>query len=332
MSLSSFKPVFFVLLLAAVAFEPPPAGAEKIFFRDKLDRQVAISAPCRRVVLFETYELLPITGAWASVAGLSHYAFQNELMLKSNPALASQIANAGSAMEASLERLFALNADLVITWPSEKGDRQIGRWSETGLPVISVYPESLVELYELMRLHGQIFEAEAKIETAIVEMEKIFSLLALKLAGLSEADKKSALWLFTQPNKVAGGAGVSQVIFDLIRVKNGAGNWPKKIIDLNLETIHQINPNFIFIWGDSHYAPGDLLKRGEWRQIEAVETRQVYKAPPWSTFSPRLAPLALMMAAKVYPEKFQDIDVEGVVNSFYYKLYGFKNDQWLLSY
>jgi len=48
----------------------------------------------------------------------------------------------------------------------------------------------------------------------------------------------------------------------------------------------------------------------------------VYKAPEWSTWSPRLAPIALWMAMKTYPEYFRDINLYKVTDEFYRKVFG----------
>jgi len=47
-----------------------------------------------------------------------------------------------------------------------------------------------------------------------------------------------------------------------------------------------------------------------------------YKLPRWSTWSPRLAPIALYMAMKLYPEQFQDVNFEKVADRFYQKVFG----------
>lgn len=314
-----------LLLAGALLLRAAPAWPETLIFKDKLGREVAIEAPCRRVLLFESYELMPVTRAWNRVAGLSRYAFKNELMLAAKPDLAETLTDAGSALDANLEKVLALNPDLIITWPNEHGDRFLDLWSSRGLTVISVYPETLGQLYELMRLHGRVFEAQQQVEAAIDEMEKIFSLIDSRLAGLEPQDRKTALWLFARPNRVAGGQGLSQVIFDAIGVKNQAEAWPDKTCDLSLEEIYARNPDLFFIWGSSPYGPEDLLHKRQWRRLKAVETGMVYKLPPWSTFSPRLAPLALMMAAAAYPERFEDVGVDSLVNDFYLKIYGFEN-------
>ena len=51
--------------------------------------------------------------------------------------------------------------------------------------------------------------------------------------------------------------------------------------------------------------------------MNAVRCGRVYKAPPWSTWSPRLAPIALWMASKAYPERFRDVNIDAVTDVFF---------------
>ena len=48
----------------------------------------------------------------------------------------------------------------------------------------------------------------------------------------------------------------------------------------------------------------------------------MYKAPIWSTWSPRIAPIVLWMAVKTYPEHFQDINLEKKFDDFYQLVFG----------
>ncbi|MCG2813146.1 MAG: ABC transporter substrate-binding protein, partial [Thermodesulfovibrionales bacterium] len=60
----------------------------------------------------------------------------------------------------------------------------------------------------------------------------------------------------------------------------------------------------------------------QWRHVSAAKNSRVYKAPKWSTWSPRLAIVALWMAMKTYPEYFVDINLEKAADDFYREVYG----------
>jgi iron complex transport system substrate-binding protein len=155
-------------------------------------------------------------------------------------------------------------------------------------------------------------------------MEKIFQIVATRLENLEENKQKRAFWLFSKPNNVGGRKGTPQALFDLIKVKNLAPEDSDKYVELTLEEIYRQNPDLLFIWGHSSYSSSDLLDNRQWRHLMAIQNEDVYKVPAWSTFSPRLAPLSIWMAAKAYPDRFKDLDVQQIMNDFFLKVYNLK--------
>jgi iron complex transport system substrate-binding protein len=89
-----------------------------------------------------------------------------------------------------------------------------------------------------------------------------------------------------------------------------------------METILNWNPNTIFVWGSATYRSEDILGSSQWRNVQAVKNRKVFKAPVWSTWSPCLAPIVLWLAAKTYPDVYRDVDVHAVTDKFFRDVYG----------
>lgn len=310
------------VLPSLLAIAAPPLSADStVAFTDRLGVPVEVKVPCERVVLLESFEILPITGAWDRVAGLSRNALRNDLLLAARPDLAESFKTPGSIFDSSAESLIELNPDLVITFNYGGRTKDIEFWRAKGLTVLSVYPSTVAELYELMRLHGKVFEAEAEIEAAIGAMEAMFGLIGERLSGLPDDDRRTAYWLFLKPNHVGGRRGLTQTLFDLIRVENLAPEGSGDSVELPLETIVLRDPEIIFIWGNAPFSPDDVSANPQWRHVGAVKNDRIWKMPQWSTISPRLAPQALMMAALAYPERFADVDVGAAVDEFYLSVY-----------
>jgi len=307
-------------LLLAQLLLPPGGAAEILSVRDKLGRTVAVQVPVRRAVLYETYELLPVTGAWNRVAGLSRYALDNDLLRAVKPDIARTIPAVGSAMDMNVETLLRLKPDVVITWTSDP--RTVRFLEAKGVPVLAIYPESLAELYEVMRLQGTLFDEKRKIAAAIQRMDELFSAIRAGAAKRAGAVRKTALWLYGKPTTVAGRLNVTQDLFALMGLDNAAGALEQRNIEVSLEQILRWNPEVLFIWGGSRYGAADLLASPQWRHVRAVQDRAVFKVPPWSTWSPRLAPVALWMAASAYPDAFAGTDVPKRIDRFYRDVYG----------
>lgn len=309
-----------LILLGLMLLPAFTAPAASFTYKDKMGRTVTVQTPVRRAVLYETYELLPVTGAWSQVAGISRYAWDNDLLLALKPDFLRHIQAVGSAMDTNVETLLKLKPDVVLTWTV---DPQVVRFLEQkGLPVIAVYPESIPELYDVMRMEGKLFGREKKVETAIARMEEIFSLIRSRTANIAVAKRKKAIYLTGKPTKVNGRIGVTQDLFTMMGLDNGGREINERSAEVSLERIISWNPDLIFIWGSARYSAADLINNPQWRYIKAIRNRDVHKEPKWGTWSPRLAPIALWMAATAYPEQFKNIDLTKTIDKFYRDVYG----------
>lgn len=306
--------ILMVLMVAATL------EAATITYTDKMGRVVTVPVPVNRAVFFLTYELIPALGIWDKVIGIGRWAYDNDLMKAVKPDIKKTIPSAGSGSDVNIEALLKLKPDIVITWTFKP--ETVRFMEEKGLRVIAIYPESLSELYDVMRLHGRIFNREDRMEQAISEMERIFKLIKERVSKIPDNKRKKVLWLGGKPTSVACGIGVQNDVFTLIGGINPASHILQRNADIPMERIIAWDPDVIFIWGNASYKARDVLNSQQWRFIKAVKEGKVYKAPEWSTWSPRLAPIALWMAAKTYPEHFRDINLEKVTDEFYRNVFG----------
>jgi len=297
-----------------------PSLAGQLTYRDKMGRTVTVRTPVKRAVLYETYELLPVTGTWDRVAGISRYAYDNDLLLALKPDLAKTIPSAGAAMDANAEALLKLKPDVVLTW--NVNPDVIRFLGEKGLPIIAVYPESINELYDVMRMEGRLFGRERQVEAAIARMERMFTLVRTRVASIPPGRRKKALYLTGKPTKVNGRIGVTNDLFALMALENAASGVNGRSSEVTLEQVVAWNPDVIYIWGNARYTASDLINNPQWRHIKAIRNHEVYKERKWGTWSPRLAPIALWMAATAYPERFRDIDLTRTIDRFYRDVYG----------
>ncbi|MEJ5226703.1 ABC transporter substrate-binding protein [Thermodesulfovibrio sp.] len=298
------------------------ASASTITITDKLGRKVSLNVPVKRAVVVISYELIPALNLWSQVSGVSRWAEENcglyKAIVTDNKNLRKPLVGTGS--DVNVEAVMKLNPDLVITWTYNPDT--IKFLEEKGIKVIGIYPESLAELYKDMRMHGKLFGKEKRVEEVIREMEKIFKLISEKVSKIPPQKRKKVIHLGGAPTRVSGALGVTNDIIKIAGGVNPAETFIQRHIDVSLEKIVQWNPDLIFIWGSAGYDESWLYNNSQWRFIKAVQTKQIYKLPKWSTWSPRLAPIALYMAMKIYPEAFRDINFEKVIDDFYKKVFG----------
>jgi len=315
--------IFGLALIAALSCRT--AEAETLTCTDKLGRTVAVPLPVNRAVVFQFYELIPALGIADKIVGIGSYAYKNDLMKAAIPDIEETIPCVGHGIDVNIEALLKMEPGLVITWTFKPDS--IRFMEQRGLTVIGVSPESLSELYEVIRLHGTLFGKQDRAEACIAEMERTFNLVTEKVSTLPPGKKRKVLYLMGKPTSVAGEAGVGS---DLVKMSGGinpASMIRQQSSDVSIEQIVAWDPDVIFIWGHAAYDVRNILESAQWRCIRAVREGRVYKGPKWSNWSPRVAPVVLWMAAKIYPETFQEIDLDGAINEFYRKVYGIPYDK-----
>lgn len=298
--------------------------AATITYTDKTGRVVNIPVPVKRVVDFQTIELIPALDIWDKIVGVGRWAYDNDLMRATKPDIEKTIPSAaGSGSDVNIEVLLKLKTDLVII--ASNKTESIRFMEEKGIRVLTVFPEKLDELYDLIRLHGRLFGKEKKAEHSIEAMERIFNLIKDRVSKIPGHKKRKVLWLGAKPTSVACGIGITNDVINLV----GGINPASAIIrgygftEVSLEQIVVWNPDVIFISGYTSYTAEDILTNPQWRYIKAVREGKVYKGPArWSPWSPRLAPVALWAAMKTYPDYFRDVKFERVTDDFFRKTYG----------
>ncbi len=309
-----------ILVSCILSYTPTAALAEPFTYTDDLGRTVTVSVPVKRAAIFQTYELIPALGIWDQVVGIGRYAYSNDLVRATKADVEETVPSAGSGGDVNIEVLLKLNPDVVVTWTYKP--ESVRFMEARGLKVIGIYPKSLSELYEVMRLHGRLFGKEQKVEVCFAEMKKVFDLVEEKVSTIPPANRKKVLWLLGKPTTVTCGSGVTSDLLKMAGAVNPASGNPQSSADFSLEQIVSWNPDLIFIWGHAGYSAESILESSQWRYVKAVREGRVYKAPCWSTWSPRIAPIVLWIASKAYPELFRDVDVNKVCDDFYRKLYG----------
>jgi iron complex transport system substrate-binding protein len=281
---------------------------------DKLHRQVQIPVPVQRAVFMQMYEFLPVLDVWDRVAGVSDWAHRSDFLQMASPKQIAAVPAVGRGAEPNIEAILKLQPDLVLTWTVRP--KSIRFMADKGLRIFSVYPESIPELYEVMGLLGKVFQREEKAAAARREMESLFALVRERAAKRT-GRKKRIIYLNGQMNSVSCGLGINNDLIQMIGGSNPAAGISQTSTLIPLEQIVVWNPEVIFIWGSAGYTAEDILDNPQWRHIAAVRNKQVYKLPRWSTWSPRLPLVALIMAKQAYPDTYQDIDLSKTEADFY---------------
>ncbi|OAG28765.1 ABC transporter substrate-binding protein [Thermodesulfatator autotrophicus] len=288
------KSLLFFLVLVLFSFFPLNSFSETLTLKDALNRTVKIETPVKRAVFLVGYEIIPFLDLWHQTVGISLWArYENDLLGNK----VKSFVNVGTASNPNIETIVSLKPDLVITWPYNQ--RVIQTLESLGIPTYTIAPNSLKDLFSLIHDLALIFGKEKRGEKLIKLMRETLSELNSLVAT---AYKPGVIFTWGRPTRISGKQGV---VPDLIRIaggKNLGDVFDRPYIDLSLERLVILNPEVIFIWGNARYDAYYLLKDERLSSIKAIKNKRVYKAPEWSTWSPRAVLIALWMGTKLHPE------------------------------
>ncbi len=321
-----WRSIYKVLVLLALGLSGY-VSAEPYTVVDKLGRSISVDIPVRRAVIALSYELIPALDIWDRVVGVSSWAQDHtdvyKALVKLNPSLRKPTIGIGTSL--NVEAILKLNPDVVITWTYTP--ETIAFLENKGVKVIGIYPESLEEFYEIVRLHGKLFGKEKEAEKLIEEMESYLRIIRERVSGIPFDKQKRVLHLLGTPTTVSCASSIANDLINIIGALNPASSIREKSTMVSVERIVQWNPDTIFIWGNAGYGSEWFIGNSQWKHIKAVKEKSVYKLPEWSTWSPRVVLIAFFMAKRVYPELFKDIDFGELANRFYHKIFGISYDE-----
>ncbi|MGQ9744781.1 MAG: ABC transporter substrate-binding protein [Dissulfurimicrobium sp.] len=319
----------YVGILLILMFLASISWAGEVTYRDNMGRVRKIAIPVKRAVILMTHELIPALNTWDRVVGVSRWAYTHDGLLgATRPGWKDTVVPVGGGMgqDVNIEALLKLRPDVVITGSFYPETTRF--MEQNGLSVISINPETLPELYDVINLEGRLFGREKEAEKIIDEMEEIFSLIRERVSKIPADKRRKVLWVYYggKSTSVACKGSVVADMLERICAINPASvitqGWGGSA-EVSIERIIAWNPDIIFLWGYAPIRAIDILNNPQWRYIKAVRDGRVYKASRLrSTWSPILAPLALWTAMKTYPEYFKDVDFEKVIDDFYRKVFG----------
>lgn len=237
--------------------------------------------------------------------------------------------------QVDLESLSEANPQVVFLWSSDWSDDNTKTIEETlNVPVYGVFIDSLEDMKKQPVTFARMLGNDAVGEEVVKTMEKYIGVVDQKTATVSPDNRPRVYWMW---GDVYGTAGLQSTANDLIKMSGGinvleqSDNSSVKYVEhpvLNIETISELDPDVIYMWYNEKIDPSDVMS-GEgdfaaWKDLTAVKNKRVYEVSDPFVFdfhSPRL-PLALTaMAQNLYPDLYQDIDLNKTVDSFFTDIY-----------
>jgi iron complex transport system substrate-binding protein len=323
-----------------------PAWADHLV-TDQIGRQVHIPDTVNRVVILQhqTLNIAVQLGAMDKVVGVLD-EWKQQLganYVRLAPQLPT-LATPGGLTKVNIEELLKLKPDVVFVTNYAPAD-MVKQIEDAGLAVVAISlldvpPDQAVKLNPTVkdepaaidagfatgvRLIADVLGKKEKGEEMIAVTKKTRTLVADRLADIP-ADKRVPVYM-ANPDLTTYGRGKYT---GLMMERAGARNVASGIVgfkQVGMEDVLQWNPAVIFVQERYPAVVDDIKKTAAWQTIDAVKDNKVYLMPEyakaWGYPMPEAMALGeLWMAKKLYPERFQDIDMQKQADEYYREFYG----------
>ncbi|WP_421907861.1 ABC transporter substrate-binding protein [Methanolacinia petrolearia] len=240
--------------------------------------------------------------------------------------------------------ILRLGSSAFLSCEDENAEKSIEKIESLGIPVVVLYSPNCYEdsdptaISDEIEIIGRVFGKEDEAEDIAAILESMKNDIQERTASVGEDEKKDVLVLgLSSSHRTETAAGIawglktteSYMIENLINARNSFRSDAGSFQVINTEQILSMDPDVIILGTASGYhPPGELYNATYYknlRELRAVKDHNVSSLP----YAPRNAakrleyPIDLMVTAKaVYPELFEDVDLNGWILSFYQKVYG----------
>ena len=346
MNLSTSKLSHAVIAGASLLFVSFTSLADRTVI-DQLGRQVTIPDRVNRVVVLQhqTLNLLVQLDAADDVVGvLSSWKKQlGPEFERFSPRLAT-IPMPGDLTQVNLESLLAEHPQVVFV-ANYAPPEMISQIEKAGIPVVAISlrrdaqsekgklnPQMNDEeqaynlgLQEGIRLIAKVVNRESQGEALIDYAFKQRGTVGARLKDIP-VDQRMRVYMANPDLTTYGSGKYTGLMMQHAGAINVAATSIKGYKQVSMEQVLSWNPQVIFVQDRYPDEVTKITRDPAWQGIDAVKNKRVYLMPEyakaWGYPMPEaLAIGELWMAKQLYPQRFQDIDMNKAANDYYQRFY-----------
>ncbi|MBQ7845094.1 MAG: ABC transporter substrate-binding protein [Clostridia bacterium] len=269
---SLFLAVLMLITTAALA-------EEAITVTDMFGRAVTLEEPATRIIATEPAdcEILYALGCGDALVGRGLYC--------DYPAEVTALPTVHSGADTNLEEILALDPQVVIMNDMAHTVEQVSLLEQNGVKVITTNADSIPEVYQAIRLIGQVMGKNAEAETLITDMQTTFDGIAAKA---EQTDK--TIYFEVMPLEwglwSAGANTFMQELAEICGMKNAFADldgWQP----ISQEQVIDRDPDYIvLVTGMGDTAVDEVMNRPGWQDIKAIQNGKVYNADSYTLTRP----------------------------------------------
>lgn len=259
--------ILLTLLSALAAAVPGEASALKVV--DNKGRTVSLAAPARRIVSLapHTTELLYSAGAgeWL-VAAVSYSDY---------PEAANALPRVGSYDRIDLERVLALEPDLIVGWPSGNPDAALDFLTHHSIPVFFSEPLSFAQIAENIRSLGTLVGRDRVADAAASAFEQRMAEVQQRYQGAPPVQVFYQVW--QDPLMTISADHIISKVMGLCGGQNLFPHLPRLASSIALEAVLAADPEAIVIPASNAQWQQNWQR---WPQLRAVRDQRILIVNP----------------------------------------------------
>lgn len=316
-------------------------------FTDQIGREVTVPDKVDRIVVLQhqtlnllvqmnaTDKIVGVMSNWKQQLGSNYARLAPELVSK---------ASLGDLTHVDAEKLVALHPQVVFV-TNYAPQEMIDKISSLGIPAVAISlrhddegeknklnPTMADEeqvyvkgLYEGIMLTGNIINKPEEAKALIKATENGRSIVSNRLQALPE-EKRVRAYMANPELTTYGSGKYTGLMMKHAGAVNVAASTIKGFKQVSMEQVIAWNPQVIFVQNRYPGVVNEIQSNPQWQVIDAVKNHRVYLMPEyakaWGYPMPEAMGIGeLWMAKKLYPEKFNDVDIHKIANDWYRKFY-----------
>jgi len=266
-SWSRFASAFRRISVAGLLLLLPLTASAAITVTGADNQIVTLAAPAQRIISLapDLTELAYDAGAAAQMVGADSYS--------NYPAAAEKLPRIGDAFRVDLERLVALQPDLILAWHGGTPAAVIERLRALKLQVLVIGTDQLTDIAHNLELIGQVTGHEAEAHAAAQKFLEGLEALRKQYAGRAPVRvfyEISSMPLYT----VGGRQSISRMI-ELCGGRNIFSDLKELAAPVSLESVLARDPQAV-VTGSDGGAAARLKEWQRWPQVSAVRTGSLF--------------------------------------------------------
>lgn len=263
------------LLALAACGDPGPraeASASTISVVDDAGDTLRLGQPARRIVSLapNATETLVAIGALPQLVGRSDYDVGLGV---------DSVASVGGALDPSMERLLALQPDLVIGWHSAGANPVRDRLREMGIPFLAVRTTDTTDIFRTIGVLGRVTGRDTSADSATAAVREQLAAVRASVAG---RPPRTAFYVVGDEPLMT--AGPTTFTVQLMEIAGGRTAFPDATGQpqyVSMEELVRRQPEVILlpVGADGAARVAELAARPGWRELNAFRAGRVVALP-----------------------------------------------------